>query len=46
MKMQSQKNISMKAAEVIEKVNNTKYWSLSSFEEDFDLEMVAPWALC
>jgi hypothetical protein len=31
----------MKVAEVIEKVNNTKYWSLYSFEEDFDLEMVA-----
>ena len=31
----------MKVAEVIEKVNNTKYWSLYSFEEDFYLEMVA-----
>lgn len=31
----------MKVAEVIEKVNNTKYWSLYDFEEDFDLEMVA-----
>lgn len=31
----------MKVAEVIEKVNSTKYWSLYSFEEDFDLEMVA-----
>ena len=31
----------MKVAEVIEKVNSTKYWSLFSFEEDFDLEIVA-----
>lgn len=33
----------MKVAEVIKKVNNTKYkyWSLYLFEEDFDLEMVA-----
>lgn len=31
----------MKVAEVIEKVNSTKYWSLYSFEEDFDLEAVA-----
>ena len=31
----------MKVAEVIEKVNNTNYWSLSSFEEDFNLEVVA-----
>jgi hypothetical protein len=31
----------MKVAEVIEKVNNTKYWSLYSFEEDFNLEVVA-----
>lgn len=31
----------MKVAEVIEKVNSTKYWSLYDFEEDFDLEAVA-----
>jgi hypothetical protein len=31
----------MKVAEVIEKVNSTKYWSLYSLEEDFDLEAVA-----
>ena len=31
----------MKVTEVIEKVNSSKYWSLYSFEEDFDLEMVA-----
>ena len=31
----------MKVAEVIEKVNSTKYWSLFDFEEDFDLEIVA-----
>lgn len=31
----------MKVAEVIEKVNSTKYWSLYSFEEDLGLEMVA-----
>ena len=31
----------MKVAEVIEKVNNTEYWSPYSFEEDFNLEVVA-----
>lgn len=31
----------MKVAEVIEKVTNTEYWSLYSFEEDFNLEVVA-----
>lgn len=31
----------MKVAEVIEKANSTKYWSLYDFEEDFDLEAVA-----
>lgn len=31
----------MKVAEVIEKVNSTKYWSLFDFEEDFNLEIVA-----
>lgn len=31
----------MKVAEVIEKVNSKEYWSLYSFEEDFDLEVVA-----
>lgn len=31
----------MKVAEVIEKVNTNKYWSLFEFEEDFDLEAVA-----
>lgn len=31
----------MKVAEVINKVNSTIYWSLFSFEEDFDLEIVA-----
>ena len=31
----------MKVSEVIEKVNSIKYWSLYSFEEDFNLEAVA-----
>jgi hypothetical protein len=31
----------MKVAEVIEKVKSTNYWSLYSFEEDFNLEAVA-----
>lgn len=31
----------MKVAEVIEKVNTNKYWSLFEFEESFDLEAVA-----
>lgn len=30
----------MKVAEVIEKVNNTKYWSLFDFEDELDLEAV------
>lgn len=31
----------MKVAEVLEKVNNTRYWSIYAFEEDLDLEAVA-----
>ena len=31
----------MKVAEVIEKVNTKKYWSLFDFEDEFDLEAVA-----
>lgn len=31
----------MTVEEVIEKVNSTKYWSLYSFEEEFNLEAVA-----
>lgn len=31
----------MTVAELIEKVNSTKYWSLCSFEGGFDLEVVA-----
>lgn len=31
----------MRVAEVIEKINNNKCWSLYEFEEDFDLEAVA-----